>query len=142
MSIYRLLTSSLNWSTISRSSYEDTRSPDPPNILSGQSAGESLETRVEWRNDANEDGESYYIYRNIRDPFDGETSLPQHLKMAGSFCMDLLYETPQSPNTFLSNVPIEADLERNVWYAVVSEDEFGNLNNEIYPVLVEMRSKY
>ena len=47
---------------------EDTRSPEPPNILSGQSAGESLETRVEWRNDANENGESYYIYRNIGDP--------------------------------------------------------------------------
>ena len=113
---------------------EDTRSPDPPNILSGQSAGESLETRVEWRNDANEDGESYYIYRNIGDPFDGGNISSSTLEEDG---WELLYgpivETPQSPNTFLSNVPIEADLERNVWYAVVSEDRFGNLNNEIYP---------
>ncbi|MEC8735364.1 MAG: hypothetical protein VXX39_00235, partial [Candidatus Thermoplasmatota archaeon] len=113
---------------------EDTRSPTPPNILSGQSAGESLETRVEWRNDANEDGESYYIYRNIGDPFDGGNISSSTLEEDG---WELLYgpivETPQSPNTFLSNVPIEADLERNVWYAVVSEDRFGNLNNEIYP---------
>lgn len=113
---------------------EDTRSPSPPNILSGQSAGATLETRVEWRNDANENGESYYIYRNIGDPFDNGNASSSTLDAQG---WDLLYgpivENAQSPNTFLSNVPIEADLERNVWYAVVSEDRFGNLNNEIYP---------
>ena len=111
---------------------EDTEQPLTPRILPINMLGELKVVDLEWENDLKESGENYYIYRHFGDPFgDSEFQISNYTDEGWEF-----YEGPISENSFatmIRQIPVPLDTQRDVWYAVIIADSFGNINPTILP---------
>ncbi len=111
---------------------EDTRVPLPARINDAEMIGELKLVNLEWLNSINEVGETYSIYRHLGDPFsDSEFAISNYTDAGWEYV-----EGPISENSFssiVSQFSVEDGIERDVWYAVIMSDEFGNTNPQIIP---------
>ena len=93
--------------------------------------GELQVVDFEWKNSI-EVGESYYLYRHFGDPFgDSEFAISNYTDPGWEFI-----EGPIAENGFatvIREIPVPADTQRDVWYAVIIADSFGNINPTILP---------
>ena len=109
--------------------YEDTKSPRSPDITTVEVFGDQLLARITWINEDTEFGEQYYIYRHFGDPF--AESVVSNLTDEG---WEYMFGPIPEGNglTLVSDAAVEPGLDREVYYAVVCEDSFGNLNPTIF----------
>ncbi len=111
---------------------EDTRAPQPASILDAKMIGDLRVVDLEWRNAGEEVGETYSIYRHFSDPFgDSEFAMSNSTDDGWEF-----FEGPIAENEFssvISQIPVPDDTQRDVWYAIVMADSYGNVNPQIFP---------
>ena len=111
---------------------EDTEAPSSARISNLMMLGELKVVDLEWVNSPQETDESYYIYRHFGDPFgDSEFAISNYTDDGWE-----LYEGPISENSFatmIRQIPVPIDSQRDVWYAVITADSFGNINPTILP---------
>ena len=109
--------------------YEDTKSPRSPDITTVEVFGDELLARITWINEDTEFGERYYIYRHFGEPF--AESVVSNLTDEG---WEYMFGPINEGNglTLVSDAAVDPGLDREVYYAVVCEDSFGNLNPTIF----------
>tara|TARA_B100000900_G_scaffold400487_1_gene404145 strand:- start:3807 stop:7070 length:3264 start_codon:yes stop_codon:yes gene_type:complete len=109
--------------------YEDTKSPRSPDITTVEVFGDELLARITWINEDTEFGERYYIYRHFGDPF--AESVVSNLTDEG---WEYMFGPIEEGNglTLVSDVAVEPGLDREVYYAVITEDAYGNVNPTIF----------
>ena len=111
---------------------EDTSDPTIASILNIKMIGDLQVIDLEWRNSPSEEGESYYLYRHFDDPFvDSEFAVSNYTDEGWEYI-----EGPLLENSFtqiVRQIPVPDDTERDVWYAVIIEDSYGNINPLIFP---------
>ena len=111
---------------------EDTSDPTIASILDIKMIGDLQVVDLEWRNSPSEEGESYYLYRHFGDPFgDLEFAVSNYTEPGWEYI-----EGPLLENSFtqiVRQIPVPGDTERDVWYAVIIEDSYGNINPLIFP---------
>ena len=111
---------------------EDTSDPTVASILDIKMIGDLQVIDLEWRNSPNEAGESYYLYRHFGNPFsDSSFAVSNYTDPGWEFI-----EGPLLENSFtqlVRQIPVPDDTERDVWYAVIIEDSYGNKNPLIFP---------
>ncbi|MDP6869495.1 MAG: hypothetical protein QGI21_01825 [Candidatus Poseidoniaceae archaeon] len=114
---------------------EDTETPTIGRISDVQMIGGLNVVNLEWIDSSTETGESYTIYRHFDDPFGSS-------EFATSNYTDEGWEYVEGPftedqvagfSTFVRQVPVPEETERDVWYAIIIADSFGNINPEILP---------
>ena len=110
---------------------EDTEIPSEAIINDLMMLGELKVVDFEWKN-SNEVGESYYLYRHFGDPFgDSEFAISNYTDPGWEFI-----EGPIAENgfaTIIRQIQVPVDTQRDVWYAVIIADSFGNINPTILP---------
>lgn len=117
--------------------YEETLTPAAPRINSIDVEGEISLIEIEWLNDQQLDGEEYSIWQHTGDPF-GE--LENQVSVVNTSNGWTLFDggiidtgSTQNEFTFNKNYQISDEVERNIWYAIVVEDIYGNQNLEAFP---------
>ena len=117
--------------------YEYTQTPNPARINELQVDGEIKLLTVEWLNDPQLDFETYSIWRHTGNPF-GEnedqvsiTNIENGWEVFDATIIDTGSSITEFKFTRTYNLP--ADVEMSVWYAIVVEDEAGNVNLESFP---------
>jgi hypothetical protein len=110
---------------------EDTLPPRSPDINDVVVRGDLLESQVTWQNDEAENNEQYHLYRHTGDPF-AEDAVSDVLADGWEHLMGPIGVPNNGSKTLIASVPIEEDLDRQVHYAVVIEDEWGNLNPDVF----------
>ena len=111
--------------------YEDTKAPRSPDITTVQVLGDQLLARITWINEDTEFGEKYYIYRHFGEPFTDS--------VVSNITEDAGWEFMFGPIdegtgiTLVSDAAVEPGLDREVYYAVICEDAYGNIN----PTIIE-----
>ena len=110
---------------------EDTLAPRSPDINEVVVVGADLLSRVTWQNDEAESDEKYHLYRHLGDPF-GEDAVSDVLTDGWEHLSGPLSVPPENPKTLVAEVEIQPDLDRQVHYAVVIEDKWGNLNPDVF----------
>ena len=110
---------------------EDTKSPQPGRMLEPMMIGELKVVDLEWVN-AEEDGESYTLYRHFGDPFgDSEFAISNYTDPGWEFVEGPIPENGFS--TMVRQIPVPDDSQRTVWYCIIVTDAFGNTNQQILP---------
>ena len=111
---------------------EDTQSPSYSRISDIVMLGDLKVVDIEWINSAQEIGESYYLYRHLGDPFgDSEFAISNYTDEGWEFVEGPIPENSMS--TMIRQIPVPDLVERDIWYAVIVEDSFGNINPTILP---------
>ena len=117
--------------------YEETITPPAPRINSIDVEGEISLLTIEWLNDQQLDGEKYSIWQHEGNPFgEDEDEVSNVTEENGWTIFDAdILDTGSvlTEFTFTKNYQIPNDVERNTWYAITVEDEFGNKNIESFP---------
>jgi hypothetical protein len=117
--------------------YEETITPPAPRINSIEVEGEISLVTIEWLNDQQLDGEKYSIWQHEGEPFgEDEDEVSNVMEENGWTLFDgdiLDTGSVLTEFTFTKNYQIPNDVERNIWYAITVEDEFGNKNIEAFP---------
>ena len=117
--------------------YEETTTPPAPRINSITVEGEISLVTIEWLNDQQLDGEKYSIWQHEGEPFgEDEDEVSNVTEENGWILFDgdiLDTGSVLTEFTFTKNYQIPNDVERNIWYAITVEDEFGNKNIEAFP---------
>ena len=111
---------------------EDTQAPSPARISNLMMLGELKVVDLEWVNSDQESGENYYLYRHFGDPFgESEFAISNYTDVGWE-----LIEGPIAENSFatmIRQIPVPVDAQRDVWYAVIVADSYGNINPTILP---------
>ncbi len=110
---------------------EDTLAPRSPDINDVVVRGDLLESQVTWQNDEAEQNELYHLYRHTGDPF-ADDAVSDVLTDGWEYLMGPIAVPNNGSKTLIASVPIAEDLDRQVHYAVVIEDEWGNLNPDVF----------
>ncbi len=111
--------------------YEDTKAPRSPDITTVEVLGDQLLARITWINEDTEFGEKYYIYRHFGEPFT-QSVVSNITEDAGwEFMFGPIDEG--TGITLVSDAAVEPGLDREVYYAVICEDAYGNIN----PTVIE-----
>ena len=111
---------------------EDTQSPSPARISNLMMLGELKVVDLEWVNSDQENGETYSLYRHFGDPFgDSEFAISNYTDTGWELIEDGIPEN--SFATMIRQIPVPIDSQRDVWYAVIVADSFGNTNPTILP---------
>jgi len=111
---------------------EDTRAPQPARISDIMMIGSLQVVDLEWINSVQEIGESYSVYRHFGDPFgDSEFSISNYTDEGWEYVDGPILETGFS--TMVRQIPVPDNTQREVWYAVVMSDSYGNINEQIFP---------
>ena len=111
---------------------EDTQAPSYARISDIMMLGDLKVVDIEWINSAQENGESYYLYRHLGDPFgDSEFAISNYTDEGWEFVEGPIAENSMS--TMIRQIPVPDLVERDVWYAVIAQDSYGNINPTILP---------
>ena len=111
---------------------EDTQSPNPARISNLMMLGELKVVDLEWFNTDQENGETYSLYRHFGDPFgDSEFAVSNYTDSGWELIEESIPEN--SFATMIRQIPVPLDTQRDVWYAVIVADSFGNINPQILP---------
>ena len=117
--------------------YEETLTPNAPIINSIDVEGEISLIEIEWLNNQQLDGEEYSIWQHTGDPFGELENQVSVVNTSNGWTLfdDNIIDTGSIQNefTFNKNYQISDEVERNIWYAVVVEDIYGNQNLEAFP---------
>ena len=106
------------------------------------SQGDSKVTLLRWVNDLTESGETYQIWMNENDPFDGDEEV-----MSGDIALEdgwvpildpVLAEYNNVPD-FTRAVTLPENLDKTTWYAITTTDQYGNENTQ-YSMSMNARS--
>ena len=108
---------------------EDTLVPDDPRMTSIEMLGFMDLVILKFVNDPAESGETYQIYRNLGEPFVNESVTSDVILDEGwEPILDPILTNETSPSVITRQIDIPANITRDVWYAVVATDNWGNLN--------------
>lgn len=117
--------------------YEETITPPAPRINSIEVEGELSMVTIEWLNDQQLDGEKYSIWQHEGEPFGEDEDEVSNVTEDNGWTLfdgDILDTgSVLTEFTFTKNYQIPNDVERNIWYAITVEDEYGNKNIEAFP---------
>tara|TARA_Y100000994_G_scaffold132255_1_gene108398 strand:+ start:1459 stop:4659 length:3201 start_codon:yes stop_codon:yes gene_type:complete len=114
--------------------YEDTESPQTPSLDTVIMVGELQTVTLIWQNYnvGQEEDETYSVYRHLGDPFGGSEFGSSSIDEDGwALVNDSIPEG--SSTTIVKEIPVEPDTQREVWYAVIITDQYGNQNPTIFP---------
>ena len=111
---------------------EDTQSPNPARISNLAMLGELKVVDLEWFNTDQENNETYSLYRHFGDPFgDSEFALSNYTEPGWELIEESIPENEFA--TMIRQIPVPMDTQRDVWYAVIVADSYGNINPQIFP---------
>ena len=111
---------------------EDTMPPQTGRMLAPQMIGELKVVDLEWQNSASEDDETYSLYRHFGDPFgDAEFAVSNYTDSGWELVDGPIPENGFS--TMIRQIPVPDNTQRDVWYALIISDSYGNTNPEILP---------
>ena len=112
---------------------EDTVSPSRASIKEVESIGPLNKVSIEWFNDELETDESYQVWRHYGEPFGEDESEISSIEEEGwEIAIDNINAGSSDEQTFFRQIDIPDDVERDVWYAVIPTDKWGNSNPETF----------
>ena len=118
---------------ITEDNKEDTTSPLPARMKVVESIGQLNKVRLEWFNAGEENGEIYQVWRHYGEPFGEDESEISTIHAEGwELAIDNINAGTSEQNTFFRQLDIPEDVDRDVWYAVIITDKWGNSNPETY----------
>ena len=118
---------------IAENNKEDTTSPLPARMKVVESIGHLNKVRLEWFNAGEETGEIYQVWRHYGEPFGEDESEISSIDAEGwELAIDNINAGTSEQNTFFRQLDVPEDVDREVWYAVIITDKWGNSNPETY----------
>jgi hypothetical protein len=118
---------------ITEDNKEDTTSPLPARMKVVESIGHLNKVRLEWFNAGEETGEIYQVWRHYGEPFGEDESEISSIHAEGwELAIDNINAGTSEQNTFFRQLDVPEDVDRDVWYAVIITDKWGNSNPETY----------
>jgi hypothetical protein len=118
---------------IAENNKEDTTSPLPARMKVVESIGHLNKVRLEWFNAGEETGEIYQVWRHYGEPFGEDESEISSIHAEGwELAIDNINAGTSEQNTFFRQLDVPEDVDREVWYAVIITDKWGNSNPETY----------
>ena len=111
---------------------EDTRPPNPARIKEATSLGSLNLITLEWFNE-NDVNEGYEIWRHYGAPFgENEDQIGTLSEDGWEFVLGDISPGEGTQSTLVRQLPIPDGVDREVWYAVIIEDQWGNQNPEMF----------
>ena len=111
---------------------EDTRAPNPARIKEASSLGALEQITLEWFNEQ-DFNEGYEIWRHYGAPFgENEDQIGTIADQGWEFVLGDISPGESTESTLVRQLPIPSGVDRDVWYAVIIEDQWGNQNPEMF----------
>ena len=111
---------------------EDTKPPNPARIKEATPLGAQKLITLEWFNE-DDLNEGYEIWRHYGAPFGENEDQIGTLGDAGwEFVLGDITPGTGVQSTIVRQLPIPDGVDREVWYAVIIEDQWGNQNPEMF----------
>jgi len=111
---------------------EDTRAPNPARIKEATSLGALNQITLEWFNEPDVN-EGYEIWRHYGAPFgENEDQIGNIGDDGWEFVLGDISPGESTDSTLVRQLPIPAGVDRDVWYAVIIEDQWSNQNPEMF----------
>jgi|TARA_B100000767_G_scaffold160930_1_gene151030 hypothetical protein len=111
---------------------EDTRAPNPARIKEASSLGDLNLITLEWFNEPDVN-EGYEIWRHYGAPFgENEDQIGTLSDSGWEFVQGDISPGAGTQSTIVRQLPIPDGVDREVWYAVIIEDQWGNQNPEMF----------
>ena len=111
---------------------EDTRAPNPARIKEASSLGALEQITLEWFNEP-DFNEGYEIWRHYGAPFgENEDQIGNIADQGWEFVLGDISPGESTASTLVRQLPIPSGVDRDVWYAVIIEDQWGNQNPEMF----------
>jgi flagellar basal body-associated protein FliL len=111
---------------------EDTRAPNPARIKEAASLGSFNQITLEWFNEPDMN-EGYEIWRHYGAPFGvNEDQIGEITDAGWEFVQGDISPGESTVSTIVRQLPIPDGVDREVWYAVIIEDQWGNQNPEMF----------
>jgi hypothetical protein len=111
---------------------EDTRAPNPARIKEASSLGALEQITLEWFNEQ-DFNEGYEIWRHYGAPFgENEDQIGNIADQGWEFVLGDISPGESTESTLVRQLPIPSGVDRDVWYAVIIEDQWGNQNPEMF----------
>ena len=111
---------------------EDTRAPNPARIKEASSLGALEQITLEWFNEQ-DFNEGYEIWRHYGAPFgENEDQIGNIADQGWEFVLGDISPGESTASTLVRQLPIPSGVDRDVWYAVIIEDQWGNQNPEMF----------
>jgi len=111
---------------------EDTRAPNPARIKEASSLGALNLITLEWFNEQ-EVNEGYEVWRHYGVPFGvNEDQIGAITDDGWEFVQGDIRPGLGVQSTIVRQLPIPEGVDREVWYAVIIEDQWGNQNAEMF----------
>jgi hypothetical protein len=112
---------------------EDTIAPARPAMKVVESIGSLNIVTLEWFNSELETDEIYQVWRHYGEPFGEDESEISFIDEEGwELAIDNINAGISEQNTFYRQLDIPEDVDREVWYAVIITDKWGNSNTETF----------
>ena len=111
---------------------EDTRAPNPARIKEASSLGDLNLITLEWFNEPDVN-EGYEIWRHYGAPFgENEDQIGTLSDSGWEFVQGDISPGAGTQSTIVRQLPIPDGVDREVWYTVIIEDQWGNQNPEMF----------
>jgi len=111
---------------------EDTKSPNPARIKEATPLGAQKLITLEWFNE-DDINEGYEIWRHYGAPFgENEDQIGTLGDSGWEFVLGDITPGTGVQSTIVRQLPIPDGVDREVWYAVIIEDQWGNQNPEMF----------
>jgi hypothetical protein len=111
---------------------EDTRPPNPARIKEASSLGALNLITLEWFNEQ-DINEGYEVWRHYGAPFgENEDQIGTITDDGWEFVLGDITPGTGVQSTIVRQLPIPDGVDRDVWYAVIIEDQWGNQNPEMF----------
>jgi len=121
-----------NFFQIAEGNEEDTTAPLRASMKEVQSIGYLNKVTLEWFN-SDETDEVYQVWRHYGEPFgEDESEISSVTEDGWELVIDNIQAGASEENTFFRQIDIPNEVDRDVWYAVMVADKWGNTNSETY----------
>ena len=121
-----------NYFQIAEGNEEDTTAPLRVSMKEVQSIGYLEKVTLEWFN-SDESDEMYQVWRHYGEPFgEDEGDISSVTEDGWELVLDNIQAGTSEENTFFRQLDIPKDVDRDVWYAVMVTDKWGNTDPETY----------
>ena len=121
-----------NYFQIAEGNEEDTTAPIRASMKEVQSIGYLNKVTLEWFN-SDESDEVYQVWRHYGEPFgEDESEISSVTEDGWELAIDNIEAGTSEANTFFRQIDIPNDVDREVWYAVMVADKWGNTDTETY----------
>jgi hypothetical protein len=121
-----------NFFQIAEGNEEDTTAPLRVSMKEVQSIGYLNKVTLEWFN-SDETDEVYQVWRHYGEPFgEDESEISSVTEDGWELVIDNIQAGSSEENTFFRQIDIPNEVDRDVWYAVMVADKWGNTDSETY----------